>query len=58
MTNSRKLFTGELTNWLIYEKGFNQSKCKMSVYYKYVTDSSRLVMLSYVDDCVYWYTSE
>ena len=28
----------------------------MSVYYKYVIDVSRLVVLSYVDDCVYWYT--
>ena len=56
MTNSGKLFANELTNWLIYECGFNHPKYKMSVYYKYVPDGSKLVMLSYVYDCVYWYT--
>ena len=30
----------------------------MSIYYKYAPDGSKLVVLSYVDDCVYWYTSE
>ena len=30
----------------------------MSIYYKYATDGSNLVVLSYVDDCVYWYTYE
>ena len=30
----------------------------MSVYYKYAPDGSKLVVLSYVDNCVYWYTSE
>ena len=29
----------------------------MYVYYKYTPDGSKLVILSYVDDCVYWYTS-
>ena len=28
----------------------------MSIYYKYALDG--VVVLSYVDDCVYWYTSE
>ena len=28
----------------------------MFVYYKYVTDGPKLVVLSYVDDCEYWYT--
>ena len=58
MTNSGKLFDDELTNWLIYESGFNQSKCQMSVYYRYVPDGSKLCMLSYFDNCVYWYTYE
>ena len=31
MTNSGKLFSGELSNWLIDESGFNHSKCQMSV---------------------------
>ena len=30
----------------------------MSVYYKYAPDGSRLVVTSYVDYFVYWYTSE
>ena len=30
----------------------------MSVNYKYAPDGSKLVVLSYVDECVYWYTYE
>ena len=30
----------------------------MSIYYKYAPDESKIVVLSYVNDCVYWYTSE
>ena len=30
----------------------------MSIYYKYAPDGSNIVVLSYVDDCVYWYTNE
>ena len=30
----------------------------MSIYYKYAPDGSKIVVLSYVDNCVYWYTSE
>ena len=30
----------------------------MSIYYKYAHDASKVVVLSYVDDCVYWYTNE
>ena len=30
----------------------------MSIYYKYALDGSRIVVLSYVNDCVYWYTNE
>ena len=57
MTNSGKLFAHELTEWLI-EEGFMQSKCQMSIYYKYAPYGSNIVVLSYVDDCVYWYTNE
>ena len=35
-----------------------QSQCQMSIYYKYAPDGSKIVVLSYVDDCVYWYTNE
>ena len=27
-------------------------------HYKYAPDGSKIVVLSYVDDCVYWYTNE
>ena len=30
----------------------------MSIYYKYAPDGSKIVLFSYVDDCVYWYTNE
>ena len=30
----------------------------MSIYYKYAPDGSKIVVLSYVDDCVYGYTNE
>ena len=57
MTNSGKLFADELTEWLIKE-GFVQSQCQISIYYKYAPDGSKIVVLYYVDDCVYWYTNE
>ena len=57
MTNYGKMFGDELTEWLI-EECFMQSKCQMSIYYKYAPDESKIVVLSYVDDCVYWYTNE
>ena len=58
MTNSREIFSYEITNWLIYESGFKHSPFQMSIYYKYAPDVSKLVVLSYVYDSVYWYTSE
>ena len=57
ITKSGKLFADELTEWLI-EEGFMQSQCQMSIYYKYAPDGSKIVVLSYVDYCVYWYTNE
>ena len=30
----------------------------MSFYYKFTPDRYKTVVLSYVDDCVYWYTNE
>ena len=57
MTNTGKLFSDELTEWLL-EAGFIQSQCQMSIYYKYVPDGTKYFVLSYVDDCIYWYTSE
>ena len=57
MTNSGKLFADEFTEWLL-ESGFIQSQCQMSIYYKYAPNGSKIVVLSYVNDCVYWYTNE
>ena len=57
MKNSGKLFSDELTEWLI-EEVFIKSQCQMSISYKYASDGSKIVVLSYVDDCVYWYTSK
>ena len=57
MNNSGNLFADELIEWLL-EAGFIQSKCQMYMYYKYTPDGSKTVVLYYVDDCVYWYTSE
>ena len=57
MTNSGKLFSDELTEWLI-EAGFIQSQCQVSIYYKYAPDGTKIVVLFYVDDYVYCYTSE
>ena len=57
MTNSGKLFSDELTECLL-ESGSIQYQCQMSIYYKYAPDGTKIVVLSYVGDCVYWYTSE
>ena len=58
MNNSGRLFDDELTNWLIDEAVFKHPQCEMSIYYKYEPDVSKLVVLYYVDACVYWYISE
>ena len=57
MKNSGKLFPDELIEWFI-EAGFIQSQCQMSIYYKYAPDGSKIVVLSYVDDCFHWYANE
>ena len=58
MTNYGKSFSDKVTNWMIDEAFFNQSKFQMSIYHKYAADGSKLVLLSYVDGFLYWYTSE
>ena len=42
VTNSRKMFADELTEWLL-EAVFFQSQCQMSIYYKYAPDGSKLL---------------
>ena len=49
MANYGNLFSDEITNFLIDESGLIQSKFQISVFYKYVPDGSRLVVLFYVD---------
>ena len=48
MTNSENLFADELTEWLI-EPGLINT----SIDYKYAPDGTKIVVLFYVDDCVY-----
>ena len=57
MTNSGKLFSDELTEWLL-ETGFIKYQCQMSIYYEYAPYGTKIVVLSHVDECVYWYISE
>ena len=58
MTNYGKLFSDELNNRLIDESGFKQSCYQISIYHKYTPYGSKLVVLSYFYDCLYWYISE
>ena len=58
MNNYINIFYNERTNFFIDEAGLSQSKYQMSIYYKYAPDGSKLVVLFYVDDCVYFYISE
>ena len=57
MNNSGRLSYYELKEWLL-EEGFVHSQCQISIYYKYASDGTKIVVLYHVDDCVYWYTSE
>ena len=52
MTNYGKLFSDDSTDSLL-ESGFILSQCQISIYYRYAPDESKIVVLSYVDDCVY-----
>ena len=57
MTNYGNLYADDLIE-LFIEEGSIQYQCQMYIYYKYATDGTITVVLSQVDDCVYWYTSE
>ena len=57
MTNFGNLFHDDLIQWLS-EAGFIQYQCQMYIYYKYAPDGTNIGVLSYFDDCVYWYTYE
>ena len=46
----------EFIQWLLVAV-FIKSQYHMSIYYKYVPDVTNIGILSYVDDCVYWYDS-
>ena len=55
MNNSKKLFSDKLTYWIINESVFNKSQYQMYINYKYAPDGSKLVVLYYVEEWVYWY---
>ena len=57
MTNSGQLFSDGLKECFL-EAGFIQSQCQMYIYQKYAPYERNIVLLYYVDDCVYWYTYE
>ena len=57
MTNYGNLFDDEFTEWL-FEAGFIEYQCQISIYYKDAPDGTKVVVLSYVDNLVYWYTYE
>ena len=57
MTNSGKLFDDEFTEWLI-ESVFIKYQFQMYIYYKYAPDGTKIVVLYFIDDFVYLYTSE
>ena len=57
ITKYGNLFADELPEWLI-QAGFIQYQCYMSIYYIYAPYGTKIVVLSYVDDCVYWYYYE
>ena len=58
MNNYGNLFDDNLKNGLIDEAKLKKSQCKMSIYYRYAPYGSKLVVLYYADDCVYWYKYE
>ena len=58
MNNSGKILADDPTNCMIDKPGLKQSHYKMSIYYKYVPDDTKLGILSYVNDWVYCYTSK
>ena len=58
MNNYGNVFAYEITNWTIDESDFKQPQCQIYIYYNYTPYRSKLVVLSYVDECVYLYTSE
>ena len=57
MTTSGKLFADELEDWLL-ESGFLQYQCQISIHYKYAPTGTKNIPLSYVNDCVYRYSSD
>ena len=74
ITNSGNLFVGELTEWLIEEVFIQSQcqmsiyykyapygeklLCYLMLMILSIGIHLKLVVLSYFDDCVYWYTSE
>ena len=58
MNNYGKLFADDINNCLIYVLSVKKSQGQMYIYHKYAPVRSKLFVLSFVYDCVYWYTYE
>ena len=56
MNDPEKLSTYQFTEWLL-EVSFIQYQCQITIYYKYAPDGGG-GLVSYIDECVYWYTPE
>ena len=52
MTNSGKLFSDELIEWLL-AASFIQYYYHMSIYFEYAPYGTKIVVLSRINDCVY-----
>ena len=57
VTNYVRLFADYLTECLL-EAVIIQYQCQMYIYYNYAPYRTKIIVLSYVDDCVYCYTSK
>ena len=42
------------SNWILPQLW----QVQLEIYYKYVPDGTKIVVLSYVDECFYWYKNE
>ena len=51
--NNLKIFADGFKNWRIDVTGFKKALCQMYIYYKYPPHGPNIVLLYYVDDCVF-----
>mmetsp|Transcript_52905 Transcript_52905/g.158373 ORF Transcript_52905/g.158373 Transcript_52905/m.158373 type:complete len:126 (+) Transcript_52905:322-699(+) len=58
VTASRKIFTDDLTDWLVNDMGFAQLTCQGSMCHKTIDDDACIVALSCMNDCACCHASE